>query len=71
MRVCKLVGTGGQAKILIQAGEVKLNGQTETRRRKKLQAEDVVEFQGNSYRVAEYVHCPNGSSDDDAVHTQD
>lgn len=55
LRVCQLVGTGGQAKVLIQAGQVKLNGEVETRRRKKLQREDIVEFQGKSYRVADHV----------------
>lgn len=39
-----LVGTGGQAKMLIQAGEVLVNGQCETRRRRKLVAGDVVEL---------------------------
>lgn len=39
-----LVSTGGQAKILIQGGEVKLNGEIETRRKKKLKPGDVVEI---------------------------
>lgn len=43
--------TGGQAKLLIQGGEVKLNGEVETRRRKKLQAGDVVECEGKTYVV--------------------
>lgn len=34
--------TGGQSKVMIQAGEVKLNGTVETRRRKKLSPGDVV-----------------------------
>ena len=38
--------TGGQAKLLIQAGEVKVNGVVDTRRRKKLAAGDVVEVRG-------------------------
>ena len=40
------VGTGGQAKFLIQGGEVLVNGQTETRRRRKLQPGDVIELLG-------------------------
>lgn len=43
------VSTGGEAKLMIQSGEVKLNGQVETRRRKKLQVGDVVEI--NGYRL--------------------
>lgn len=43
--------TGGQAKMMIQNGEVKLNGQLETRRRKKLVAGDVVEVQGKKFNI--------------------
>ena len=43
--------TGGQAKLLIQAGEVKLNGVVETRRRKKLSPGDVVEVRGKKLFV--------------------
>ena len=39
-----MVGTGGEAKIRIQSGEVLVNGEPETRRRKKLQSGDVVEI---------------------------
>lgn len=35
--------TGGHAKLLIQSGEVQVNGQQETRRRRKLREGDVVE----------------------------
>ena len=35
-------GTGGQAKLLIQGGEVKVNDETETRRRRKLHTGDIV-----------------------------
>ena len=41
-----LVDTGGEAKFRVQGGEVKLNGEVETRRRKKLQRGDVVEING-------------------------
>ncbi|TWT73423.1 ribosome-associated protein [Posidoniimonas polymericola] len=46
-----LVGTGGQAKVVIQGGEVLLNGQVETRRRKQLREGDLVGFEGEEYRV--------------------
>lgn len=39
-----IVGSGGQAKLMIQAGEVTLNGVVETRRGKKLVPGDVVEI---------------------------
>jgi ribosome-associated protein len=38
-----LVGTGGEAKVLIQAGEVSVNGEVETRRGRTLEEGDVVE----------------------------
>ena len=37
-----LVGTGGEAKVLIQAGEVSVNGEVETRRGRRLEEGDVV-----------------------------
>jgi ribosome-associated protein len=38
-----LVGSGGQAKVLIQAGEITVNGEVETRRGRRLRSGDVVE----------------------------
>lgn len=43
--------TGGQAKHGIQGSEVKVNGQIETRRRRKLVPKDVVEFSGKRFVV--------------------
>jgi ribosome-associated protein len=42
-----LADTGGHAKMLIQGGEVKVNGETETRRRRQLIEGDVVELGDN------------------------
>ncbi|HEY9624123.1 MAG TPA: RNA-binding S4 domain-containing protein [Crinalium sp.] len=50
----KLVGavdTGGQAKLLIQSGEVEVNGQVETRRGRKLTAGDRVFVMGETFEV--------------------
>lgn len=47
-----IVGTGGEAKIRIQAGEVSVNGHVETRRRKQLSIGDRVEIGGVSTVVA-------------------
>lgn len=38
--------TGGHAKILVEEELVKVNGETETRKRKKLRTGDQVEFDG-------------------------
>jgi ribosome-associated protein len=46
-----LVSTGGQAKLIIQGGEVRLNGVVETRRKKKLVAGDKVTFAGRTVVV--------------------
>ena len=45
------VETGGQAKLMIQGGLVKLNGEIETRRRKKIRAGDEVDIDGDLYDV--------------------
>ncbi len=50
----KLVGvaaTGGHAKLLIQGGEVAVNGEVEVRRGRKLSPGDVVAVDGQEYRV--------------------
>ena len=39
-----LVASGGEAKLVIGNGLVQLNGQVETRKRKKVVAGDVIEF---------------------------
>lgn len=46
LKIRGMADTGGQAKLLIQGGEVRVNGQVETRRRRKLVAGDVVEVAG-------------------------
>jgi len=43
--------TGGQAKLRIQNSEVKVNGEVETRRRRKLAPSDVVEVGGQKFVV--------------------
>ena len=45
------VGTGGEAKLRIQGGEVKVNSEVETRRRRNLIQGDVVELARKVYRV--------------------
>lgn len=43
LKAANIVGTGGEAKILIQGSEVRVNGEIETRRGRKLHEGDVVE----------------------------
>jgi ribosome-associated protein len=46
-----LVGSGGEAKMAVAEGLVKVNGLLETRKRCKLKSGDVVEFNGDSFRL--------------------
>lgn len=51
LKAAGLVGSGVDAKFSIQDGLVKVNGQVETRRGKKLVAGDVIEFDGNTVKI--------------------
>ena len=46
-----LVETGAEAKYVIQDGLVKVNGEVDTRRGKKLYSGDVVEFDGEEIKI--------------------
>ncbi len=46
-----LVGTGGEAKLVIDEGLVKVNGKVELRRRNKIKSGDVIEFMETEYTV--------------------
>ncbi|MFM2158828.1 MAG: hypothetical protein RLZZ124_1302 [Cyanobacteriota bacterium] len=48
-----LVGTGGEAKMRIQGGEVRVNGFQETRRGRKLKPGDRVELAGQTVVVTD------------------
>lgn len=45
------VETGGQAKIVIQNGEVRVNGEICKMRGKKLRIGDIAEFEGSTFEV--------------------
>jgi len=45
------VSMGSEAKIVVQNGEVKLNGNVEVQRGKKLVKGDIIEFDGESYKI--------------------
>ena len=51
LKAASLVESGVDAKFFIQDGLVKVNGQVETRRGKKLVAGDVIEFDGNTVKI--------------------
>lgn len=51
LQLAGLAATGGKAKVMIQAGEVKVNGMVETRRKRKLAEGDVVEVGDESFEI--------------------
>ena len=48
-----LVGSGGDAKMVIAEGQVKVNGEVEYQRGKKLRNGDSVEFNGETILICE------------------
>ncbi len=53
LKAVGLVESGLEAKIVINEGEVKVNGKTELQRGKKLVAGDIVEFDGNTIKITD------------------
>ncbi len=51
LKMCDAVQTGGHAKIVIQEGEVRVNGEICTQRGKKLRSGDKAEFENVVYIV--------------------
>ena len=52
LKLTGMVDTGGQAKFVIQGGEVEVNGDTCTMRGKKLRPGGAVSYGGKSFAVA-------------------
>ena len=46
-----MVNSGGEAKYVISEGQVTVNGEVETRKRKKIFSGDIVEFQNETLRI--------------------
>lgn len=51
LKAANLVGSGVEAKIVIQDGLVEVNGEVEYQRGKKLYDGDVVTFEGETIRI--------------------
>ena len=51
LKAAGVVGSGVDAKLVIQDGLVKVNGQVETQRGKKLVSGDVVEFESETIHI--------------------
>lgn len=52
MKFADMVSSGGEAKVLIQEGEVSVNGEVCLQRGRKIRSGDVVSFQGGQYTVS-------------------
>ena len=55
MKAFNIAASGGQAKVLIQSGQVRVNGKVETRRKRQLQTGDKIQFLGETWMVPENV----------------
>lgn len=51
LKAAGLVSSGVEAKIMIVNGEVKVNGETEYQRGKKLRDGDIIEFDGQKVSI--------------------
>lgn len=58
-----LVGSGGEAKAAIAGGHVLVNDVVQTQKRKKILSGDVIQFDGNNYRM----HCEQSAEPVDVV----
>lgn len=52
LKLAAAVQTGGEAKLVIQEGDVTVNGEVCTMRGKKIRPGDVVTFRGQEYAAA-------------------
>jgi ribosome-associated protein len=62
LKAAGIVGSGGAAKVLIGGGGVRVNGQTETRRGRKLRPGDRVEVGGEHMTLISSADAP-GTAD--------
>lgn len=51
LKLMRLVGSGGEAHAAIQEGMVRVNGEVELQKRKKMRVGDVAEFDGERIEV--------------------
>ena len=52
LKLAGLAGSGGEARALIEAGAVRVNGEVETRRGRQLRRGDVVALSDEAVRIA-------------------
>lgn len=67
LKLAQIAHTGGQAKVMIQNGEVRVNGVVETRRRRKLYPGDEIQAEG----IVFYIEDADAESDEAAEQNSD
>ena len=53
MKFANLVESGGEAKVVVQEGDVSVNGEVCTQRGRKLRPGDSFRFEGNTFRITQ------------------
>ncbi|WP_028829705.1 S4 domain-containing protein YaaA [Proteocatella sphenisci] len=51
LKMVDVAGSGGQAKIMVFSEEVKVNGEVETQRGKKLRSGDIIEVDNKKFQI--------------------
>jgi ribosome-associated protein len=51
LKATNLVGSGGEAQLVVSEGEVKCNGEVDYRKRLKVKRGDIIEFNGQKIEV--------------------
>jgi len=53
LKILRIAESGGQAKLMVEDGEVKRNGEVELRKRAKIKAGELIEIFGEKIRITE------------------
>jgi ribosome-associated protein len=53
LKVLRIAESGGQAKLMVEDGEVRRNGEIELRKRAKIRAGEVIEIFGEQIKIVE------------------
>ena len=53
LKILRIAESGGQAKLMVEDGEVKRNGEVELRKRAKIRAGELIEIFGEKIRITE------------------
>lgn len=53
LKILRIAESGGQAKLMVDDGEVKRNGEVEHRKRAKIRAGEVIEIFGEEIKIIE------------------